>query len=445
MGDRGARTTAMLCAVILSLSVPGVYAAGRGERPADTKLEIFSWWTAGGEAEGLAAMFDIYRQKFPRVRLINATVAGGAGSNAKAVLATRMQGGNPPDSFQVHAGHELIDSWVVAGKMEPITFVFKDNGWLDSFPRGLIDIISWKGEIYSVPVNIHRSNVLWYNKRVFTSLHLEPPKSLDELIVVCDALARRGITPLALGDNGIWASVHLLESVMLGTMGPEKYRGLWTGATPWGGLEVRSALARFALLMRYVNTDHAALSWDGAVQYVIDGKCAMTVMGDWAEGYFKAKGQVPNVGFGWAASPGTQGSFIMLSDSFGLPRGAPDRAAAVQWLTLSASREGQDAFNPKKGSIPSRTDGDRALYDDYQKSAMDSFSSDTIVPSVTHGAAASEAWLAMIQDVMEIFVLDLNIDKALAGLVRAADKYARQSGPVLNGQFPAGRTPVPAR
>jgi glucose/mannose transport system substrate-binding protein len=432
-------------ALVFALAGSAAFPAGRGERAADKKLEIFSWWTAGGEAEGLAAMFDIYRQKYPSVLLINATVAGGAGSNAKAVLATRMRGGNPPDSFQVHAGHELIDSWVLAGKMEPITFVFKDNGWLDSFPRGLIDIISWKGEIYSVPVNIHRSNVLWYNKSIFAAAHLTPPWSLTELVSICDALAHKGITPLALGDNGIWASVHLLESVLLGTMGSAKYKALWTGGTAWDGPEVRSALVTFASLMRYVNTDHAALSWDGAVQYVIDGKCAMTIMGDWAEGYFKAKGLIPNVDFGWTASPGTHGAFIMLSDSFGLPRGAPDRDAAVRWLTVSASREGQDAFNPKKGSIPSRIDGNRALYDDYQKSAMDSFKSDIIVPSVTHGAAASESWLAMIQETMAIFVCDLNVDKAVAGLVRAADRYARQPGPVLNGQFPAAGTPVPQR
>ena len=269
---RGARESAVLAFVLLcTLAGPAAFAAGRGERAADRKLEIFSWWTAGGEAEGLAAMFDIYRQKYPSVLLINATVAGGAGSNAKAVLATRMRGGNPPDSFQVHAGHELIDSWVMAGKMEPITFVFRDHGWLDSFPRGLIDIISWKGEIYSVPVNIHRSNVLWYNKAIFAAARLRPPRSLDELIAVCDTLSRRGVTPLALGDNGIWASVHLLESVLLGTMGPARYKDLWTGGTPWDGVEVRAALARFAALMRYVNTDHAALSWDGAVQYVIDG------------------------------------------------------------------------------------------------------------------------------------------------------------------------------
>ncbi|HSV93169.1 MAG TPA: extracellular solute-binding protein, partial [Desulfobacterales bacterium] len=182
----------------------------------------------------------------------------------------------------------------------------------------------------------------------------------------------------------------------------------------------------FAVFLGYANTDHAALSWDDAVQYVIDGKCAMTIMGDWAEGYFKAKGLTPNREFGWAASPGTEGSFIALSDSFGLPRGARDRDAAVKWLTIAASREGQDAFNPKKGSIPSRTDGDRSLYDEYQNSAIDSYGSDTIVPSVTHGAAAAEGWLALIQDCIATFVCDLDVEKAVRSLAEAAAKYTNR-------------------
>ena len=117
----------------------------------------------------------------------------------------------------------------------------------------------------------------------------------------------------------------------------------------------------------------------------------MTVMGDWAEGYFKAKGLTPGKDFGWTPSPGHRGivhhaRLILLACRWA-PRTATPRC---RWLTLAASREGQDAFNPKKGSIPSRIDGDRSLYDNYQKSAMDSFRNDTIVPSVTHGAAASE-------------------------------------------------------
>jgi len=174
-----------------------------GAAAATGKLEIFSWWTAGGEAEGLNAMYKIYKDKYPNVEVINATVAGGAGSNAQAVLATRMQANDPPDSFQVHAGHELIDSWVKADKMEPVTFIFEQNGWKDKYPQGVIDVLSYNGEIWSVPVNIHRSNVLWYNKKVFADNGLKAPTSFDEFFAAADKLKAAGVTPLALGDNGI--------------------------------------------------------------------------------------------------------------------------------------------------------------------------------------------------------------------------------------------------
>jgi glucose/mannose transport system substrate-binding protein len=389
----------------------------------EPKLEIFSWWTAGGEAEGLDGMFKVFKSKHPDVEIINATVAGGAGSNAKAVLATRMQGGNPPDSFQVHAGHELIDTWVVAGKMEPITFIFKENGWMDNYPPGVIDIISYKGEIYSVPVNIHRSNVLWYNKKIFSSNNLSAPETFNDFVAVAEALAGKGIIPLALGDNGIWTSVHLLESVLLGSLGPEKYNGLWNGATPWDGADVKNALNAFVKVLSYVNSDHAALSWDAAAQYVIDGKCAMTIMGDWAEGYFKSKGLSPDAEFGYVPSPGTKGSFIMLSDSFGLPKGAPHRDQAINWLTVCASKEGQDAFNPLKGSIPSRTDGDVNLYDLYLRSAMKDFASNSIVPSVAHGAAAAEGWVTKINDIMSFFVTDKDVEKAASDFAKVSKDY----------------------
>jgi glucose/mannose transport system substrate-binding protein len=384
------------------------------------ELEIFSWWTAGGEAEGLNELYRLYSARYPEVKIINATVAGGGGMNAKAVLVTRMQGRNPPDSFQVHAGHELIDTWVVAGKMEPITFIFESRGYLQAYPQGLVDIISSRAEIYSAPVNIHRSNVLWYNKQIFDRHGVRAPENLDELESVSRKLSGVGITPLALGDNGIWAATHLFESIALACLGSEAYRGLWDGSTPWDSPEMRRSISHFIRLLDFINSDHAALSWDGAAQYVADGKAAMTIMGDWVEGYFKARGLTPGKEFGWAPSPGTAGSFLMLSDSFGLPKGAKHRAEAINWVALCASREGQDAFNPKKGSIPARTDSNQLLYDGYLRSAMADFANNLIVPSVSHGAAASQSWVNEINDVMSILITEKNLDDAGVGFVRAA-------------------------
>jgi carbohydrate ABC transporter substrate-binding protein, CUT1 family (TC 3.A.1.1.-) len=62
-------------------------------------------------------------------------------------------------------------------------------------------------------------------------------------------------------------------------MGPEKYKGLWTGQTDWNGPEVKQALETMAKMLEYVNPDHSALSWDQANDLVIQGKAGMTIMG----------------------------------------------------------------------------------------------------------------------------------------------------------------------
>jgi len=384
------------------------------------EVEVFSWWTAGGEAEGLQAMIDIFNEKYPDVEFINATVAGGAGVEAKPVLISRLTGDDPPDSFQVHAGHELIDTWGVGDYLEPVNFIFEEEGWYDVYPEDMISILSKGDDILSVPVNIHRSNVLWYNKAVFEENGIEVPTTFDEFFAAADVLKAAGITPLAMGEA--WTATHLFENVLLGVVGADDYVGLMDGSVKWDSDGVKEAIQTYVDILDYVNADNSALGWDEAAQYVIDGTAAMTVMGDWAEGYFKSKGLTPDVEFGYVPSPGTSGIFMALSDTFCLPKGAPNRDAAIAWLKICGSKEGQDAFNPIKGSIPSRTDADISLYDVYLKSAIDDFGSNIITPSIQHGAAVSETWLVAIGDVITLLLADKDVDAAAAALQAAADE-----------------------
>jgi glucose/mannose transport system substrate-binding protein len=155
------------------------------------------------------------------------------------------------------------------------------------------------------------------------------------------------------------------------------------------------------------------------MQLVLDGKAAMTVMGDWAHGYALSKGLKPDVDYGWAAAPGTDGVFLWLSDSFGLAKGAPDPEQAKAWLAVCGSREGQDAFNPAKGSIPARTDADRSLYDVYLQYSLDSFGKDTLAPSIVHGAAAPEAYMLAYGNALNVFSSDLDIKTLTTALTDA--------------------------
>jgi len=159
--------------------------AGSGE------LEIFSWWTSGGEVEALNAVYEIFAEQYPGVTIDNAALASGQGQggNMKALLETRMLGGEPPDSFQVHLGRELIDSHVIADRMEPLDWLYEEEGLFDVFPEDVVSIASYEGKPYSVPVNIHRSNVMWYRPSRLAEAGIEePPKTWDEFFEVAESL-----------------------------------------------------------------------------------------------------------------------------------------------------------------------------------------------------------------------------------------------------------------
>jgi len=385
------------------------------------QVEVFSWWTGGGEAAGLAAMIEVFQAQYPDIEFINAAVAGGAGTNARAVLATRLQAGDPPDSWQGHAGQELIGTYVAANQLEPLNFLYEQEGWLAVMPETLIPLISQDGNIYSVPVNIHRANVMWYNPSILAANNITVPTTIDEWFTAMATLQDAGVIPLAMGEQ--WTAMHLFETIVLGTLGPEAYNGLWDGTTDWNSPEVKQALENFKTALSYTNSDSSSLTWQDAAQLVVNGDAAFTVMGDWAEGYFRELGKVPNTDYGWAPVPGTAGTFQFLSDSFVLPVGAPHRDAAIDWLIVAGSREGQEAFNPVKGSICARTDCDPALFGVYLQSAMDDWASNIVVGSLTHGVVANDSWKTEINNALGIFLADLNVDGFQASLVAACASY----------------------
>lgn len=411
---------AMICMVVFSAC------SGKPTQPTPDidQVEVFSWWTGGGEAAGLNAMLAVFQRNYPSIKFINSAVAGGAGSNARAVLATRLQANNPPDSWQGHAGQELIGTYVAANQLESLNFLYQENGWLEVMPANLIPLISQDGQIYSVPVNIHRVNVLWYNPKILEKNGIAVPQTLNEWFDSLAALKAAGMdAPLALGEQ--WTAMHLMEAVFLASLGPEQYNALWDGSLSWDSPQVTTALIHYKRALRYTNGDAISLSWQDASQLVIHGDAAYNVMGDWAEGFYKELGMVPKEDFGWAPVPGTDGTFQFLSDSFVLAANAPHREEAIAWLTIAGSREGQDAFNPVKGSIPARSDANRTFYDEYLQSAMDDWAQDKIVGSLSHGVVANDSWKNEINNALGLFLQDKNIITFQSALVAAC----KTSGP----------------
>ena len=381
-------------ASVIALALTGCSSKKDSAANTDTKFEIFTWWASGGEAAGLQGMIDVFTAQNPNTEFINAAVAGGAGVNAKAVLASRLEANDPPDSFQAHAGMEL-DGYVRTGKLEDLTSLYASEGWDKVFPADLIKTLTVDGKIYSVPVNIHRANVLWWNPATATKAGITAaPTTLDEFFADLDKFKKAGVTGLALAGKGDWAIAHLMDWMLLASMGPDAYEGLFKGTTSWTGPEVTAALKNFQKALSYGNKGAGNLDWPDAGKLVTSGKAGFFIMGDWASAQWQSDGLKLGTDYTYAAAPGTVGVYQWLSDSFTLPVGAPHRNAAIAWLKVCGSKEGQDAFNPKKGSISARTDSDLSLYDDYLKSAAADWSKDRLVGSTVHGVNGNNALMA---------------------------------------------------
>ena len=382
------KVAAVFAAIALAVS-----SAPASNAATDKQLEIFTWWASGGEAAGLAGMTTEFERLNPNTPFINASVAGAAGVNAKGVLVSRMQAGNPPDTFQAHAGEEL-SSYVKAGQIEDVSFLYKQEGWDKVFPKDLIKTLTTNGKIYSVPVNIHRSNVLWWSPAAAKKAGItKAPASLDAMIADMKKFKKAGIDGIALAGNGDWAIAHLFDYVLLASMGPDKFDGLWKGTTKWNGPEVKKAIKYFSTILSYGNSSKS-LDWPDAGKLVTTGKAGFFIMGDWASSQWQSEGLKLGKDYTWAPGPGTAGVYQWLSDSFTLPKGAVNRDAGIAWLKVCGSKAGQDAFNPKKGSISARTDSDPKLYDSYLQAAMKSWKVDRLVGSTVHGVNWGNAGMA---------------------------------------------------
>jgi glucose/mannose transport system substrate-binding protein len=135
--------------------------------------------------------------------------------------------------------------------MQPLGDVYQENGLNEVFPKGLLEIVSYDGHPWSVPLQVYRTNVLWYNTALFEKAGIrKAPETWDEFLADAELLKEQGIVPLALA--GDWTVGVLFESLLAGNLGPDRYQGLWSGTTAWDDPGVTAALEQFQRILPYV-------------------------------------------------------------------------------------------------------------------------------------------------------------------------------------------------
>lgn len=388
-------------------------------------LTIYHWWTSPGESAAINALIKVFTGKYPSTAVMPTSVVGGSGGGGVALfsliesLASR---GEAPDAFQMHAGYEA-KQYFDAGYLEQIDNVWNSGELKNVVPSLVQDMCKFEGHYYAVPVNIHRNNVVWYNKHLLDANNINPTTltTWDAFFNACDKLKAAGMTyPIQM--DGAW-TVELVFEGILASKGLDFYQdfinGKITSADNPKLLESFSTLQKY---LTYVNPDNANVGWDEATRRVIRGEGAFNIMGDWNEGEFRAANVTFGVDYGTFPDPGTNGLYSLCVDTFQSPKGETHPTNANRWLIVVGSKEGQDAFNPIKGSISARTDANVTKYDAYQQSAMSDFwRASHMYPTLSNGVP--KAFEVQIQNTLAGFVTDLDVNKA----ANALTNYTRET------------------
>jgi glucose/mannose transport system substrate-binding protein len=286
----------------------------------------------------------------------------------------------------------------------------------------VIDQITFDGEIHLVPVGVHRGNVFFYNKQLLADngIEVNDDWTLDDWHAARDTLSAAGVPAYALGSKDTFAVVQLFENILLSTLGPDDYTAIWTGGIGWDDERVTQAIEELASYFDSLNSDHAALTWDGAADQVYAGTAGFTSMGDWLYGDAVAKEQAENIG--WVNHPGTGDTFVAVIDGFTMPVGAPHPINAKNWLISAGSAEAQAAFAPFKGAIPARVDADASGFNEYMQWSAGAFGDSSVVPSLAHGGAASPQFQNAVNEAITLFVVDLDVATFQDALVMAGEE-----------------------
>jgi glucose/mannose transport system substrate-binding protein len=407
-------------------SMAAVSAAGAAEAPAappkagDKGVTLLHWWTSPSELAAVNAMGALFRKQNPdRPLTISDSHSHGGGSGIFLVAKAAAAAGNPPDAIQVNIGASL-KPYIDARLLTPVDEIWKGEGLEKVIPPMIQKMSKVDGHYYVLPLDVHRNNLIWYNKRLLDKNGIDPSTltTWERLFTAAERLKAGGVRyPLQLGVS--WTLNVLLEGIMAG-MGTNHYddwvNGRITSPDDPRLIEAFTIMKRY---ISYVNADFPNLDWDAGIARISKGESAFYAMGDWANGEFRLAKQTYGKDYGAIPAPGSQGVYVAAIDTFVQSRNTVDPEGSVRLLTLMASREGQDVFNSAKGSIPPRTDADVTKYDAYQRSAMSDFrSAKAIIPNIV--AASHDAFNSGLMNINRDFSTDLDVKKAAAAVAALA-------------------------
>jgi glucose/mannose transport system substrate-binding protein len=384
-------------------------------------VEVLHGWTGGDGARAAEALVTAFGEAHPDVDAEFNPIGGGGNQNLDAVVANRLQSGDPPSSFANWPGKNLQR---YEGALGTVDDVWSENDFEDVMVQEAVDLHQYDGAFRAVPLGSHRLNCLFYNVSVVEEAGVDVD-SLNSVSALADALdtvaTETDAIPFTHGMSGTWTTTQLWGAMMLGQEGYDAYMSFLEGEGSEAA--VRATFESTAtVLENYISDDASSIGLTESNQNIINGDAAFIHQGNWAAGaYRNAENFDYNEDWGFKTFPGTEGMYTLHFDSFLYPSDNPTSEATKTFLGFVGSPEAQIAFNQFKGSIPTRPDVSLDEFGPYlQETAQDFAEAERRPPNLQHGLGVTSEKMTALNDVISSeFTGPYNVDAATQGFLDA--------------------------
>ena len=264
-------------------------------------------------------------------------------------LPSLLSGGNAPDIYFEWSGNRL-ETRYADGYAASIGDQLKAKGVTDKYVDGAFGGTVVDGKTVMLPLNKDVSNVIWYNKDIFTKLGLTPPTTWAEFDALNAKLKAAGITPYAMGNKDLWPAGNWNAHILSRIVGEQAYADGLNMKSPIDSADWVAAMDKMKQIhdSGWINNSVNSISDNEGYTLFFTGKTAMTPIGSWLVDV--RNGQSPNFNMDWFNLPAIDGGKGNQQSVMGVSTGLVVNAKsakidqAVDFLATVSADDIQKAF-----------------------------------------------------------------------------------------------------
>jgi multiple sugar transport system substrate-binding protein len=292
----------------------------------------------------------------------------------RAQLSTYLTSADAPDVLTWYAGSAARD-YASQGLLLDVSDLWTGNGPCANYSPALKSLSTAQdGKQVFVPTNYYWWSV-FYKKSAFQKWGVEPPKTWDEFIALCQTLKAKGVSPLAQGTgSSAWMASGWFDYLNLRINGAAFHRELLAGQHPFTSPQVTKVLEEYRRIIPFFDPNYASYSFQEAVTPMIRDKSAMYLIGAFVTQFFPA-GQQDDLDFFSvpAIDPAVPSAEEAPTDGYFASAHTKNAAGAKELLRHLASPQSQQKFIELSGSsnLPTSPDVDTSKFSPLVKKGIE--------------------------------------------------------------------------